>query len=206
MAVRSRAALVSDFDDTVVRDATAAASSLVLLSGGIDSAACMHFCLDQHANASAVFVSYGQPAEEAERRASRRVAEYYGVDWFEINVKLSSPIPLPGLVPNRNLSLVALALLGMKENPASVVIGMHAGTDYLDCSPEFVHGVQAVLDHTSGGTLVVEAPFLQWTKEDIVVYAQAHNVPLHLTWSCESDRKDPCGRCLSCLDREASSV
>jgi 7-cyano-7-deazaguanine synthase len=52
---------------------------LVLLSGGIDSAACLDFYLDLGRTPCALFVDYGQLAARAELRAALAVADYYSV-------------------------------------------------------------------------------------------------------------------------------
>jgi len=40
--------------------------ALILLSGGIDSTACVHYYLDQKFDVKAVFIDYGQKARKNE--------------------------------------------------------------------------------------------------------------------------------------------
>lgn len=53
--------------------------SIVLLSGGLDSSANLAFATERDTVVLALHVDYGQRAEAPEWRASRAIAEYYGV-------------------------------------------------------------------------------------------------------------------------------
>jgi 7-cyano-7-deazaguanine synthase len=77
-------------------------------------------------------------------------------------------------------------------------IGIHAGTEYPDCSPAFVDAMQRLLDVYSGGEVQLDAPFLSWSKPEIWEYARRLGVPLDATYSCEFGPR-PCGQCLSCV-------
>ncbi|MFR5093181.1 MAG: 7-cyano-7-deazaguanine synthase [Adlercreutzia equolifaciens] len=46
----------------------------------------------------------------------------------------------------------------------------------------------------------MEAPFVTWSKADIVREGLALGVPYELTWSCYEGGEAPCGRCATCLD------
>ncbi len=47
----------------------------------------------------------------------------------------------------------------------------------------------------------MEAPFVQWSKADIVKKGLELNVPYELTWSCYEGGDKPCGTCATCIDR-----
>lgn len=178
---------------------------VVLLSGGIDSAACLHLCLRSDASPTALFVGYGQLAEAAERKASALVAGQLGVPWSEVSARIATPIGA-GLVPHRNLFLLSIALAGLKLPIGRVWIGVHAGTGYPDCSPEFIKAMQRAVDVSDNGRISICAPFLEWHKEDVLSYAKATDLPLSNTWSCEASANQPCLQCLSCQDRAAFHV
>lgn len=61
--------------------------ALVLLSGGIDSATCLSIAVDEFgkSNVAALSIFYGQ-RHEKEMRSARAVAEYYGVNHYEIDL------------------------------------------------------------------------------------------------------------------------
>lgn len=60
-------------------DAVEGVPSIVLLSGGLDSSANLAFAAERDRVALALHVDYGQRAAVPEWRASRAIAEYYGV-------------------------------------------------------------------------------------------------------------------------------
>ena len=64
--------------------------------------------------------------------------------------------------------------------------------------------IEVCLLYTSGGELCLEAPFVTWSKADIVREGLALGVPYELTWSCYEGGEAPCGRCDTCLDRAAA--
>lgn len=145
-------------------------------------------------------MDYGQPAGAAEYRAAMAIASHYGVT-LRVLVLNGSRLKAPGLLAGRNSMLLSLALI---ENPHArlIVIGIHAGTRYFDCSPAFVAAMQSVVDGDMDGGCQISAPFVAWSKRQVWELAVANEVPLELTHSCES-AATPCGTCMSCLDREA---
>ncbi len=62
-------------------------SSIVLLSGGLDSAANLAICADQGEAILAITCAYGQRAERNEIRAAARLAQYYGISQQVIDLR-----------------------------------------------------------------------------------------------------------------------
>ena len=58
---------------------TARGEAWVLLSGGIDSAACLQLLVSQEQKVTALHVDFGQPAAKQERCAVDRLAKHYNV-------------------------------------------------------------------------------------------------------------------------------
>jgi 7-cyano-7-deazaguanine synthase len=81
-----------------------------------------------------------------------------------------------------------------------IATGIHSGTNYIDCTPNFISSLQRVINIYSGGEIILAAPFLNWNKLDIWNYCKIKNVPYKITYSCEMGLKQPCGKCLSCKD------
>lgn len=174
---------------------------LILLSGGIDSAACLDFYLGLGRKPCALFVGYGQPAESREEWAARAMANHYEISiscprWTGTKSRGS------GVISGRNAFLVTAALMERPPSVSVIATGIHAGTGYADCSADFVDGMQEVLDIYSEGVQLA-VPFLDWSKAEVFEYCLRRKVPLELTYSCEAGTSPPCGRCLSCMDREA---
>src|SRR5579884_288783 len=74
---------------------------LVLLSGGLDSAACMTFYRSQGYDVSGLFVAYGQSALRQELIAARRIAKHARVPLAIIQISGLGPFGA-GFVPARN--------------------------------------------------------------------------------------------------------
>ena len=173
---------------------------LVLLSGGLDSTACLDFYLSQRCSVRALYFQYGQAAAKREREAAERVSHHYGVP-LQVVACRGSGKKGKGEVLGRNAFLLSAAM--MESAGANIVaIGVHAGTSYYDCSPQFIEWMQRILDAYSSGCVRIGTPFLTWTKRDIWDYCLQRAVPLALTYSCELGMDQPCGQCLSCHDLE----
>ena len=175
---------------------------LVLLSGGLDSAACLAFFADLGQPSMALHVDYGQPARHNEARAARAVAAHFGAP-LEIRTVTSALPKTPGLIRGRNAFLVAVALLEAPPGIRTIAIGVHSGTAYADCSPEFVSLMADMAARSTNNLVRVSAPFVSCSKADIAAYARERGLPFGMTYSCEEGRAAPCGSCSSCLDRKA---
>lgn len=175
--------------------------AFVLLSGGVDSMACVNFYMTLGYKVGCIFCDYGQPAAIPEKQASRKITEYYKTPLKIIEVK-NIEIPESGEICGRNALLVWLAFCKIGFGSYKIILGIHDGTKYIDCSIQFVEATNRVLDAYTSGTVILEAPFLNWHKADIVSYCRENLLPYNFTYSCETGRVPPCGQCLSCLDRK----
>lgn len=175
------------------------APSLVLCSGGLDSTTIATDLVAENEQVELCFVDYGQPATAAECRSVTATAKRLGVGLCVLSVD-GLAIPRAGEIAARNLTLIALAAAARPTAPM-IVIGIHSGTGYRDCSPAFVELMQEVLDFHSDGRCRLVAPFLTWSKPDVVALAVKLGVPIGLTHSCEA-ANEPCGECQSCRDRD----
>lgn len=174
----------------------------LLLSGGIDSAACLQYFKSIGATVCPLFLDYGQPARDAERKSAEAISEFFGVRLRAVNVR-GVLIPSSGEILGRNSLLISTALLNMNPGVGLISLGIHAGSPYFDCGTVFVDLWDKLLFGYTDGKVQLSVPFLRWAKTDIVSFCVDHNVPLSLTWSCESSATSPCGTCLSCKDRES---
>ena len=171
---------------------------LILASGGIDSSTLLWVSAQQGLKPTALFVDFGQPAADAESEAVTNICGSLRVPLRVVRYNGSNFDA--GEIRGRNAFLLHLALLEFSASSGVVALGIHAGTGYADCSPEFVEVVQRSYDFHTNGAITVTAPFLHWKKQDVYRLASKLNVPLAMTHSCEADNH-PCRRCRSCLDR-----
>lgn len=175
--------------------------TLVLASGGIDSSCLIPFLAVDNSPIHALFVDYGQLSSKNEARAVAAIAAHFNVVLRAISVIEATPKPV-GLIQGRNAMLISLALAEFAATSGLIAIGVHAGTDYPDCTESFIAAMQRVADVYFRGTVQIIAPFLRWSKRDIWDYAR-ERIPVSSTYSCERGLPQPCGGCLSCMDLES---
>ena len=179
-------------------------SVVVLLSGGINSAATLAAYCKQRLTLSAMFFDYGQHCRRSEWEAAQAVAQHYHIEVSRVRLGFRLARQ-DGEFFGRN-GLFALAAAALHPaSPLVIAAGIHASSPYYDATPSFLGDMQRLLDGYSGGTVSFAAPFLENTKAAVVEYAR-HRVPLGLTYSCERRNAPACGKCPSCQDRATFDV
>jgi 7-cyano-7-deazaguanine synthase len=178
---------------------------VVLVSGGIDSAACIDFYQRQGFAVRGLHMTYGQPAARQETSAATAIAHHYRIPLTLVRFVGGRP-KSDGELLGRNALLLFTALMEIEDFSAILALGIHSGTPYYDCSSNFLTAVQSIIDGQCNGRIRVAAPFLEWTKKEIWDYCLKHQVPIDLTYSCERGLDHPCGICLSCRDLEVLRV
>lgn len=174
--------------------------AVVLLSGGIDSAACAWLLRSQGYRVRNLFVDYGQGAARYERRSAEAISNSLGFDLDCISVSTQSEFGA-GEVVGRNVFLVFAGLLSSQLNQGVIALGIHSGTSYYDCSTAFAQSTDRLLAEHTDGRVRLLTPFLTWSKKNIFDYYKHSGLSVDLTYSCEAGVMPPCGRCLSCRDR-----
>lgn len=166
--------------------------NLLLLSGGLDSALCLH----RYGAALAVGFDYGQP-HKIELKYAARIAYCYGVP-FKIHKMLAMPKVDDIVFAGRNAVMLATAAaIAQARGMSSVVIGCNFSDAerFADCRPEFIRYFSKALESAYG--VSVSAPLLTMTKAQIV--AEGREVRLPATWTCyEPQGEMPCGKCYAC--------
>lgn len=175
---------------------------VVLLSGGIDSFACANFYQEQGLQIQSLFVDYGQVAAEMERHSARQIAHHLSIQHRELVINDAGK-KLSGKIMGRNALILFLALSEFNKENGIVGIGVIKGSQYYDCSSDFVSHMQRVFDGYTNGCVKIGVPFRDWSKLDVWRYFNDRGLPVELTYSCELGVNPPCGCCLSCRDMEA---
>lgn len=201
--------------------------SVVLVSGGVDSATALAMAVKESDEVITVHFDYGQPTQEKERECARRLAEHFGVkEHIELDVVgifshikggLTDPdAPLhtkhvddegraTSYVPQRNLILLSMAG-GMAEARGFNHLWYSPNANdapYPDCLKPFADSLEETLTRGSGKMKFhVHRPLIDKYKEDVVKVGQELGVPWDLTWSCYTHEDAPCGKCASCKERE----
>lgn len=114
--------------------------------------------------------------------------------------------PVSTYVPFRNgLFLASAASIALSKGCEVIYYGAHrddaAGEAYPDCSVAFYQAMNQAVYEGSGKQVRIEAPFIEWTKAEIVKKGLELKVPYEMTWSCYTGEEKPCGVCGTCRDR-----
>lgn len=125
---------------------------------------------------------------------------------YDEQLKKTDGKPVDTYVPFRNgLFLSTAASIALSKGCSVIYYGAHrddaAGNAYPDCSKEFEDAMNEAIYQGSGKMLRLEAPFIGWTKAEIVKKGLEIGVPYELTWSCYEGMEKPCGLCGTCRDR-----
>ena len=200
-------------------------NAVVLLSGGMDSAAVIAIAREQGFAVHALSVRYGQ-RHTSELDAAANVAKALGVVAHKtVNVDLRSiggsaltddiDVPEAGgegipvtYVPARNTIMLSVAL-GWAEvlGASDIFCGVNAVdySGYPDCRPEFIQAFQTLANLATkagveGAGIQVHAPLQFLSKADIVREGVRLGVDFGLTVSCYNADEEgrACGHCDAC--------
>jgi len=179
--------------------------ALVLFSGGLDSLCCAFFLRQKGFTVEGLFVDYGQSAVAEEKDASKSIAAEIELPLRSVRIASNERFST-GEIPGRNFLLVAAALTFGDLDSGLIGMGIHSGTAYYDCSPQFTEALDRLVREQTNGNIGLIAPFSNWAKQDIFEYAIRVGIPIDLTYSCECGGPTGCGECLSCRDRKNLDV
>ncbi len=178
-------------------------TALVLLSGGMDSAAALWWAKARYRVVTLAFRVPNTPA--GERRAARVVSKLAGaVGHRDVELPfLTNHVPgrPDGYLPQRNLVYYSVAASIAEQVGATVIVGGHLATDsedFPDARREYFERIEAMTG------IRVELPFIRKTKRDVVRFGLRAGVPFDKTWSCFREGRRPCGECSSCRERADS--
>lgn len=177
-------------------------SSLLLLSGGIDSALCLY---SEQGVKLAVGFDYGQP-HVIELTRAEALAESRGVPFRRVKLPAMTKVDDVVFAGRNAVFLSVAAAIAAREGIDTVIIGCNKDDFDLfpDCRLDFIRGMNAAL---AAYSVSVYAPLLNMTKVDVVKAALAAGIKQGETWTCYSpDSSLPCGTCLACRNMEVASV
>jgi 7-cyano-7-deazaguanine synthase len=176
--------------------------AIVLLSGGIDSAACAHLLKSQGMTVEGMFFDYGQPSALREQPAAQAMAEHIGIP-LSISTVRGPAKQSAGEVTGRNAFLIFGSMVLRPWAAGILALGIHSGTAYYDCSIAFVKTMAVLVAEHTDGALSLLVPFLEWDKKQVYDYFTIAKLPIAITYSCEAGSDPPCDECNSCRDRRA---
>lgn len=191
--------------------------SLVLVSGGLDSAVALGWAMAEGHEALALTFEYpGRP--RGEREAARAVLDAAGVRErrvVELPFLREAQDAAPevyrgapeGYIPFRNATFYAIACHQAQVEGCDLVVGGHNRDDaalFPDAHDAFFRDLQALL--ARGAWPVARMPrlvmpLLGLDRGGVLALGERLGVPLRRTWSCYEDGEGPCGRCPACARR-----
>jgi 7-cyano-7-deazaguanine synthase len=200
--------------------------TVLILSGGMDSATLLYDLLAQGDEVDAIGINYKQRhgkeldcAAELCRRNGVRwdVLDLSSLSGFLTGSSQSDPnVPVPfgkydeptmklTVVPNRNMFMLAAAgAVAIARKADRLAYGAHSGdhTIYPDCRPEFVSAMSQAFGLCDWHQLDLFAPYLDMDKGQVCRRGVELSVPFETTWTCYVGGETPCGKCGSCTERE----
>ena len=180
-------------------------TTLILLSGGVDSLVLAETLRRKRQPIAAVFFDYGQPARAEEWRSAFAWCEAREVTLHRRDLDLSGMDAMSAetgqagarVVPARNLVLLAHAAnLALTHGHDEIAYGANRAdlAGYADCRQDFVIAADTVCSMLG---VRVRAPLLFTAKAEIVRRAQEWSLNW---WSCYTPTADgqPCETCNAC--------
>ncbi|MBT3345203.1 MAG: 7-cyano-7-deazaguanine synthase QueC [Gemmatimonadetes bacterium] len=204
------------------------APSLVLLSGGMDSATCLWWIrANTQGPVHTVSIDYGQrhrvELDFASQLSTLAGAASHRQLQVDLNAVGGSPLTDPELsvpaasdhdqiatvVPFRNLLFVTLAAgVAEVEGVSDLYIAPVRDDQvaYRDCRREFYDALETTLGlgATHEADFRIHTPFVDFTKQQVVRQGMELGVPYELTHTCYEGRRPACGVCDACTERRAA--
>jgi 7-cyano-7-deazaguanine synthase len=197
------------------------ARSIVLLSGGLDSAVALYWALNQgHAVETLTFDYFRRSAREIEAckalsRAAKCRNRVFDLSFLkeieDSRRSLANPLlkrAPSAYVPCRNIIFYGIAASLAEVLDCRYLIGGHNRNDvrnFPDSSLAFFQSFNKTatigrISKARTGKAIL--PLGKIDKSQVILLGKQLHVPFELTWSCYKSGKRPCGECPSCLLRE----
>jgi len=206
--------------------------TLVLLSGGLDSAVLLSYIGNQGERGEEVVpvhIRCGYAWEHAEAHCIQRLMKSALAPRIKplrsIHFDMRDILPeghwaLTGIAPaydtddeevylqGRNITLLSkAAVLASQLKIKKIAIGLLKGNPFPDATPTFLQTMGRALTLGLAADIQILTPFVTWTKADIVKEARRVGLPLDLTISCMMPIGGRhCGRCSKCRERHDGFV
>jgi len=204
---------------------------IAIVSGGLDSVTLLHYLVKTEKRTPAVIsFRYGQKHVK-ELECAKAQAALLGckphhildlapiqsvfagsalttadVEIPDVETVLGDPQPVT-YVPNRNMIFLALAVAYAESlGVGTVYYGAqrHDIYGYWDTTPQFLERLNHVYTLNRKTPVQIAAPFVNYSKADIVRAGLALGVDYGQTWSCYVGQDAACGHCPTCAERLAA--
>ena len=163
--------------------------------------ACVQLLRTQGLKVTGLFVDYAQAALDYEEMAVASLSSLLALEVHKICIAGFKP-SAAGEQAGRNALLLSTGLFWARNKRCVIATGIHSGSGYFDCSPQFLRTMSDLFSAQTDGMISLVTPFQHWSKRDIILYATEEKLPLLATYSCETGTVPTCGHCASCRDRK----
>jgi 7-cyano-7-deazaguanine synthase len=202
--------------------------SVAIVSGGMDSVTLLHYLVKEQKRSPAVITFiYGQKHHKEIAYARHQAAvsgcrEHLLLDLSPLKTiftgsaliaggqaipnaldVIGDPQP-PTYVPNRNMIFLALAAaFAETQGVSDIYYGAqrHDIYGYWDTTPQFLEQLNNVYRLNRKAPIQILAPFVTYSKTDILRIGLELEVDYSKTWSCYEGQDVACGRCPTCAER-----
>lgn len=187
---------------------------ICLVSGGIDSTVLLFRLHKEGHDIIPLHINYGQKSAKLELESVYNACDLLQlkpqiVDLSGLKI-IRSGLTDPELshitdpvFPGRNLLFLTIAASFANSNAIDVVaMGILGGSLFPDQSKEFVKKAELTISSALGAKMKILTPFIKLNKLEVVRIGKMYDFPLNSTYSCYAGTELPCGKCLSCIDRE----
>jgi len=202
--------------------------SVAIVSGGLDSITLLHYLIKKEEVEPAIITFiYGQKHKKEVECAKEQAAllgcvEHLVLDLsllqplFASSALISSAINIPDIldvmgdpqpssyVPNRNMIFLALAVAYAESHQVTHIYygaQRHDIYGYWDTTPQFLDNLNQVYALNRKIPIQIRAPFIGYSKTDILRIGLDLGVDYNKTWSCYAGGESACGRCPTCAER-----
>ncbi len=199
---------------------------VIVLSGGPDSSTLAYWAKDQGYDVSAITFNYGQISLKEIEHAKIIAKElnipqqiidisslkgvFKGVtSLIDENIEMTPEFSQPIIVPFRNAILLSVAVAYARSiNATRILYGatLSDAQNYPDCRKEFYKSFEKTARLGTDTQMVIDAPFSDRPKSEVIKLGTKLGVPYDLTWSCYLNKETHCGKCESCRNRKNAFI
>jgi len=200
--------------------------TVIVLSGGMDSAVLLANTIAQNKTVTAISFDYGSKHNARELPMAAAICQARQVDHKIVHLPFINDIFTSSLlqsgeaipdghyeeetmkrtvVPFRNGILMAIAVgLAESSGAGEVLLGSHVGDHFIypDCRPEFNAAFAEAAYLGTDRQVEVKFPFADLDKRDIGDLGRRLGVDFKQTWTCYKGNEMHCGTCGACQERK----
>ncbi len=192
---------------------------VTLVSGGLDSTLLAMLAFDEGVQQRPLFIDYGQICKDQELAACMEVHRKYGLPKpavMDLNgygklvhsglTDSALRVNEDAFLPGRNLLFLLVgSAYACQQNISRVAIGFlsEKNSIFPDQTTKFIEMAQHLISYIMDREINIVAPLMGYTKRDVIELAKRKGISG--TYSCHAGTAEPCGQCVSCIEKTSAS-